>query len=115
MVKGDRIVGIDIGTTKICTIVAEVDDQGGLKITGVGSAPSEGLKRGVVINVEKTVKSIQEAIDRAEQMSDTRITAVYAGIAGSHVRGLNQDGVAAISTREVADEDVRRVLDQAKA
>ena len=117
MVKGDRIVGIDIGTTKICTIVAEVDDQGGLKISGVGSAPSEGLKRGVVINVEKTVKSIQEAIDRAEQMSDTRITAVYAGIAGDHIRSFNSRGVIAVSgpDNEITSNDEARVIEAAKA
>ena len=117
MVKGDRIVGIDIGTTKICTIVAEVEDEDGLKITGVGSAPSEGLKRGVVVNVEKTVKSIQEAIDRAEQMSDTRITAVYAGIAGDHIRSFNSRGVIAVSgpENEITSNDEARVIEAAKA
>ena len=96
MVKGDRIVGIDIGTTKICTIVAEVEEEG-LKITGVGSSPSDGLKRGVVVNVDKTVRSIEQAIDKAERMSDTRITAVYAGIAGDHIRSFNSRGVIAVS------------------
>jgi cell division protein FtsA len=117
MVKGDRIVGMDIGTTKICTIVAEVEEEGGLKITGVGNAPSDGLKRGVVVNVEKTVKSIQEAIDRAEQMSDTRITAVYAGIAGDHIRSFNSRGVIAVSgpDNEITPNDEARVIEAAKA
>ena len=92
MVRGDRIVGLDIGTTKICAIVAEAEPDGQVKITGVGSSPSDGLKRGVVVNVEKTVRSIQQAIDEAERMSDSRITAVYAGIAGDHIRSFNSRG-----------------------
>jgi cell division protein FtsA len=116
MVKGDRIVGIDIGTTKICAVVAEVVDEG-LKITGVGNAPSEGLKRGVVVNVDKTVRSVQEAIDQAERMSDTRITAVYAGIAGDHIRSFNSRGVVAVSGpgNEITMHDEQRVIDAAKA
>ncbi len=116
MVKGDRIVGLDIGTTKICAIVAEVEEEG-LKITGVGSAPSDGLKRGVVVNVDKTVRSIQQAIDKAERMSDTRITAVYAGIAGDHIRSFNSRGVIAVSgpESEITHHDENRVIEAAKA
>ena len=116
MVKGDRIVGLDIGTTKICAIVAEVEEEG-LKITGVGNSPSDGLKRGVVVNVDKTVRSIQQAIDKAERMSDTRITAVYAGIAGDHIRSFNSRGVIAVSgpDNEVNSHDVARVIEAAKA
>ena len=116
MVKGDRIVGIDIGTTKICTIVAEVEEEG-LKITGVGSSPSDGLKRGVVVNVDKTVRSIEQAIDKAERMSDTRITAVYAGIAGDHIRSFNSRGVIAVSgpDNEITPHDEGRVIEAAKA
>ena len=116
MVKGDRIVGIDIGTTKTCVIVAEVGEEG-LKITGVGNSPSDGLKRGVVINVDKTVRSIQQAIDKAERMSDTRITAVYAGIAGDHIRSFNSRGVIAVSgpENEITSHDERRVIEAAKA
>lgn len=116
MVKGDRIVGLDIGTTKICAIVAEVEDEG-LKITGVGSAPSDGLKRGVVVNVDKTVRSIQQAIKKAERMSDTRITAVYAGIAGDHIRSFNSRGVIAVSgpDNEITSHDEDRVIEAAKA
>lgn len=116
MVKGDRIVGLDIGTTKICAIVAEVEEEG-LKITGVGNSPSDGLKRGVVVNVDKTVRSIQQAIDKTERMSDTRITAVYAGIAGDHIRSFNSRGVIAVSgpDNEVNSHDVARVIEAAKA
>lgn len=117
MVKGDRIVGLDIGTTKICAIVAEADEVGQLKVTGVGTSPSDGLKRGVVVNVEKTVQSIRTAVEEAERMSDVRISSVYAGIAGDHIRSFNSRGVIAVSGPEneimVHDED--RVIEAAKA
>ncbi len=117
MVKGERIVGLDIGTTKICAIVAEVDDHDQLKITGVGTSPSEGLKRGVVVNLDKTVRSIRRAIEGAERMSDARITAVYAGIAGDHVRSFNSRGVIAVSgpDNEITNHDEARVVEAAKA
>jgi len=117
MVRGDRIVGLDIGTTKICAIVAEAESDGQVKITGVGSSPSDGLKRGVVVNVEKTVRSIQQAIDEAERMSDSRITAVYAGIAGDHIRSFNSRGVIAVSgpDSEINAHDEDRVIEAAKA
>ena len=118
MVKGDRIVGLDIGTTKICAIVAEIEDTTGqLKITGVGSSPSDGLKRGVVVNVEKTVQSIKRAVEEAERMSDARIGAVYAGIAGDHIRSLNCRGVIAVSgaENEITAHDEARVIETAKA
>ena len=117
MVKGERIVGLDIGTTKICAIVAEVDDHDLLKITGVGCSPSEGLKRGVVVNLDKTVRSIRRAIEGAERMSDARITAVYAGIAGDHVRSFNSRGVIAVSgpDNEITHHDEARVVEAAKA
>ena len=117
MVRGDRIVGLDIGTTKICAIVAEAEPDGQVKITGVGSSPSDGLKRGVVVNVEKTVRSIQQAIDEAERMSDSRITAVYAGIAGDHIRSFNSRGVIAVSgpDSEINTHDEDRVIEAAKA
>ena len=117
MVRGDRIVGLDIGTTKICAIVAEVEANGLLRITGVGCSPSEGLKRGVVVNVEKTVQSIQRAIQEAERMSDSRISAVYAGIAGDHVRSFNSRGVIAVSgpENEITVHDEERVIEAAKA
>jgi cell division protein FtsA len=108
------IAGLDLGTTKVCAIVAEATAEG-LDIIGIGSVPSRGLRKGVVVNIESTVQAIRAAIEQAETMAGVEIEAVYAGIAGSHVRGINQDGVAAIATREVSREDVRRVLEQAKA
>lgn len=114
MSDNEIIAGLDLGTTKVCAIVAEVTDDG-LDIIGIGSVPSKGLRKGVVVNIESTVHAIKAAIDQAETMAGVEIASVYAGIAGSHVRGINQEGVAAIATREVSDEDVRRVLEQAKA
>src|SRR5262245_25657656 len=114
MSDNEIVAGLDLGTTKVCAIVAEVTDDG-LDIIGIGSVPSKGLRKGVVVNIESTVHAIKAAIEQAETMAGVEIASVYAGIAGSHVRGINQEGVAAITTREVTDEDVRRVLDQAKA
>jgi cell division protein FtsA len=114
MSDSEIIAGLDLGTTKVCAIVAEVTDDG-LDIIGIGSVPSKGLRKGVVVNIESTVQAIKAAIEQAETMAGVEIQSVYAGIAGSHVRGINQEGVAAITTREVSEEDVRRVLDQAKA
>jgi cell division protein FtsA len=108
------IAGLDLGTTKVCAIVAEVTDDG-IDIIGVGSVPSRGLRRGVVVNIETTVQAIHAAIEQAGSMAGVEIRSVYAGIAGSHVRGMNKDGVAAISNREVTADDVARVLDQARA
>lgn len=114
MSDNEIIAGLDLGTTKVCAIVAEVTDDG-LDIIGIGSVPSKGLRKGVVVNIESTVQAIKGAIEQAETMAGVEIASVYAGIAGSHVRGINQEGVAAIATREVTEEDVRRVLEQAKA
>ncbi len=108
------IAALDLGTTKVCAIVAEVNDDG-IDIIGVGSVPSHGLRRGVVVNIESTVQAIRAAIEQAETMAGVEIGTVYAGIAGSHVRGMNRDGVAAIQNREVSAADVARVLDQARA
>ncbi|MEM6961826.1 MAG: cell division protein FtsA [Myxococcota bacterium] len=114
MAENEIIAGLDLGTTKVCAIVAE-NTEDGLDVIGIGSVPSRGLRKGVVINIESTVQAIRAAIDQAETMAGVEVNNVYAGIAGSHVRGMNQDGVAAIAEREVSEEDVRRVLDQAKA
>jgi cell division protein FtsA len=114
MADNELIAGLDLGTTKVCAIVGErVDD--GIDIIGIGSVPSKGLKKGVVVNIEATVQAIRAAVDQAENMAGCTIGTVYAGIAGSHVRGLNKHGVAAIAAREVDDADVRRVLEQSKA
>jgi cell division protein FtsA len=114
MADNEIIAGLDLGTTKVCAIVAEQTDDG-LDIIGVGSVPSKGLKKGVVVNIESTVQAIKAAIEQAETMAGCRINTVYAGVAGSHVRAFNQDGVAAIPNREVVADDVARVLEQAKA
>ena len=115
MADNEIIAGLDLGTTKVCAIVAEVTEDG-LDIIGVGSEPSKGLRKGVVVNIESTVQSIKSAIEQAETMAGCQIRTVYAGVAGSHVRGENKHGVAAIpNRREVEDEDVERVLDQVKA
>jgi len=114
MADNEIIAGLDLGTTKVCVVVAEQTDEG-LDIIGIGSVPSKGLKKGVVVNIEATVQAIKAAIEQAETMAGCQISTVYAGVAGSHVRGLNKDGVAAIPNREVVADDVARVLEQAKA
>jgi len=115
--RGDKqmIVGLDIGTTKIVAIVGEMGPGGELEIVGIGSHPSRGLKKGVVINLESTVHSIKRAVEEAELMAGCQVHSVLAGIAGSHIRGMNSHGIVAIKEREVSDADVERVLDAAKA
>ncbi|MDL1878499.1 cell division protein FtsA, partial [Cytophagia bacterium CHB2] len=93
----DYICALDIGTTKICALIAEVDEHGQLKIIGMGTAPSEGLRRGVVINLERTVNSILRAKNEAERMAGVEIQAVYTGIAGDHIRSVNGRGVVAVT------------------
>ncbi|MDD5154649.1 MAG: cell division protein FtsA [Desulfovibrionales bacterium] len=112
--QGDIIVGLDIGTTKICAVVGEVKENT-IKIVGVGSHPSIGLRKGVVVNIESTVNSIQKAIEEAELMAGCEIKSVYAGIAGSHIKGFNSHGVIAIKGREVGQNDIDRVIDAARA
>jgi len=109
------IVGLDIGTSKVVAIVGEVTELGGIEVIGIGSHPSRGLKKGVVVNIESTVLSIQRAIEEAELMAGCEIHSVYAGIAGSHVRSLNSHGIVAIREREVTPGDVERVIDAARA
>jgi cell division protein FtsA len=112
--RENLIVGLDIGTTKICAIVGNVTEDG-VDIVGIGTSPSRGLRKGVVINIETTVASIKKAIEEAELMAGCEIKSVYAGIAGGHIRGFNSQGVIAIKNREVSPDDVRRVIDAAKA
>src|SRR5204862_4529086 len=109
------IVGLDIGTSKITAIVAEVLPDGGLNIVGLGTQPSRGLKKGVVVNIEATMASIQRVLEEAELMADCRITDVYTGIAGSHIRSLNSSGMVAIKKKEVTQADIDRVVETAKA
>jgi len=112
--RENLIVGLDIGTTKICAIVGNVTEDG-VDIVGIGSSPSRGLRKGVVINIETTVASIKKAVEEAELMAGCEIKSVYAGIAGGHIKGFNSQGIIAIKNREVSSEDVRRVIDAAKA
>ncbi|MCS6785688.1 MAG: cell division protein FtsA [Thiobacillaceae bacterium] len=111
----DLIVGLDIGTSKIVALVAEVTPEGGINIVGMGSAPSRGLKKGVVVNIETTVAAIQRALEEAELMANCKITQVYAGISGSHVRSLNSHGMVPIRDREVTQADIERVIETARA
>ena len=111
----ELIVGLDIGTSKVVAIVGEVQDDGELEVIGFGSHPSRGLKRGVVVNIEATVNSIQRAVEEAELMAGCEIHSVYTGIAGSHIRSLNSHGIVAIRDREVGRSDVERVIDAARA
>ena len=109
------IVGLDIGTSKIVAIVGEVNEDNELEIIGIGMHPSRGLKKGVVVNIESTVQSIQRAVEEAELMAGCQIHSVYAGIAGSHIKSMNSHGIVAIKEREVVEGDVDRVIDAARA
>ncbi len=109
------IVGLDIGTSKVVAIVGEIPPDGSIEIIGIGSNPSRGLKKGVVVNIESTVHSIQRAVEEAELMAGCQIHSVYAGIAGSHIRSLNSHGIVAIRDREVGTSDMERVIDAARA
>jgi cell division protein FtsA len=111
---GEIVVGLDIGTTKICAVVGEVRPDA-IEIIGIGSHPSEGLRKGVVINIEKTVNSIKEAVEEAETMAGCEISSVYAGIAGGHIKGFNSHGVIALKEKEVSKKDVERVIEAASA
>ena len=108
------IVGLDIGTTKVCAVVGEARPDG-VEIIGMGSHPSEGLRKGVVINIEYTVDSIKEALEEAETMAGCEISAVYAGIAGGHIKGFNSHGVIALKEKEVTKKDIERVIEAARA
>lgn len=112
--KTNVIVGLDLGTTKTCVIVGEITDQG-VDIIGIGSYPSEGLRKGVVVNIDSTVEAIKKAVDEAEHMSGCEISSVYAGIAGGHIKGQNSLGIVAVKGREVDEEDVQRAIEASKA
>jgi len=109
------IVGLDIGTSKIVALVAEINADNDVEIIGIGTSPSRGLKKGVVVNIEATVDSIQRAINEAEMMSDIQINTVFAGIAGSHISSMNSIGVVKVSDGEVSENDVARVIEAARA
>lgn len=113
--ESKMIVGLDIGTSKVVAIVGEISPEGELSVVGLGSHRSNGLKKGVVVNIESTVQSIQRAVEEAELMAGCQIHSVYAGIAGSHIRSLNSHGIVAIKDREVFPQDLERVIDAAQA
>src|SRR3954466_9817481 len=108
------VVGLDLGTTKVSAVVGEVDADG-ITILGVGNVPCRGLRKGVVSNIDQTVRSIRDAVDAAQTMAGVEIDTVYVGVAGSHIRSQASDGVAAISGREVTHTDLERVLEGARA
>jgi cell division protein FtsA len=112
--SGDVLVGLDIGTTKICAIVGEITDEG-IDIIGIGTHPSKGLRKGVVVNIDATVASIKRAIEEAEHMAGCEISTVYTGIAGGHIKAFQSHGVVAVKDKEVRPQDVDRVIEQAKA
>jgi len=112
--RGNLIVGLDIGTTKICCVVGELS-QGEVNVIGIGTHPSIGLRKGVVVNIEATVDSIKKAVEEAELMSGCEISSVYTGIAGGHITGFNSRGIVAIKGPEITEIDVERVIDAARA
>jgi cell division protein FtsA len=112
--REELIVGLDLGTTKICAVVGEVTPEG-IDIVGVGTYPSVGMRGGVVVNIDQTVQSIRKAVTEAELMAGCEISTVYAGVAGTHIQSLNSHGVIAVKSREVGQTDIERVLDAAKA
>jgi cell division protein FtsA len=116
--KKDFVVGLDIGTTKICAIVGEVIEAGPnpvIDIIGIGTAPSTGLRKGCVVNIDSTVESITKAIEEAELMAGVEISHVYTGIAGGHIKSFNSNGIVAIKDKEISENDIQRVIDAAKA
>lgn len=122
MASPNIVVGLDLGTTKVSVIIAEISDKGAISVVGIGTHPAKGMRRGVVVNIEKTVAAIEKAVEAAEQMSGIEVTSVYTGIAGDHIRSLNSRGVIAVSRRgnnialnEIKQEDVDRVIEAAKA
>ncbi len=113
--QSNMIVALDLGTSKVVALVGEISDAGRMEIVGIGSYPSRGMKKGVVVNIESTIQSIQRAVEEAELMSGVTIHSVYVGIAGSHVRSLNSHGIVAIRDKEVTPGDLDRVMDAARA
>jgi cell division protein FtsA len=112
--KGRMVVGLDIGTTKVCAIVGEVTEEG-VEIIGIGSSPSEGLRKGVVVNIDNTMESIKKAVEEAESVADMSIKRVYAGVSGSHIKSFNNQGMVVIRGNVVEEGDVQRVIEAAKA
>ena len=113
--KDNIYVGLDIGTTKVCTVVARQNAEGGIDVIGLGSAPSTGIRKGVVVNIDSTVKAIKDSVAMAERMSGVTIKSVCAGIAGGHIESFNENGVVAVKNGEVTAQDVARVIESASA
>lgn len=113
--SGRIIVGLDIGTTKICVVAGEITERGALRIIGFGQSPSEGLTRGVITNINQAVDSIKQAVEQCQLKSGIEIDTVYAGIAGHHIQGLNRDGVVAVRGDTIHDSDIQRVIEAARA
>lgn len=115
--EGKIITGLDIGTTKICAVVVKEDADGRLNVVGIGSSPSHGLRKGVVVNIEKTVSAVRDAIEEAQQMAGVEIESVFVGIAGDHIRSINSKGMVGVSRddHEITQEDVNRAINAAKA
>ncbi len=113
--KEQLVVGLDLGTTKICAIIGKRSAEGTIEIIGLGTTPSRGLRKGVVVNIDSTVETIKKAVEEAELMAGVEVTSVYAGIAGGHIRSMNSRGVVAVKEREVGRGDVDRVIDAARA
>ncbi len=107
MGKEDIVAGLDIGTTKIAAVIGEIGEEGEIKIVGLGTAPAEGLKRGVVVNLEQTVNSIIKAVQDAELMAGVKVESIYAGIAGDHIRSINSRGVIAVTRTRSGDKPGR--------
>ena len=113
--QGDVLVGLDIGTSKICVVVAEVNEDGSLEIVGLGKTPSKGLNRGSVVNIDQTVESVQTAVGEAEFISGSPIRSAFVGVAGGHIRSFNTNGIVAIKNKIVTQYDIDRVVEQARA
>ncbi|MEE9352219.1 MAG: cell division protein FtsA [Thiotrichaceae bacterium] len=111
----NMIVALDIGTSKVVALVGEINSEGRLNVIGIGKHPSRGMKKGVVVNIDATIESIQRAVEEAELMAGVNIQTVFAGIAGSHIRSMNSHGVVAIKEKEVTEADIERVMDSARA
>jgi cell division protein FtsA len=113
--RNQIVVGLDIGTTKVCAIVAEITEAGTVSIIGIGKSPSRGLRKGVVVDIESTVESIKKAVEEAELMAAVQINSVYAGIAGSHITGVHARGVVALKKQEVTRADIDRAIEAARS
>lgn len=112
--KGNLIVGLDVGTTKVCVVVGEITDDG-VDIIGIGQHPSKGLRKGVIVNIDATIEAIRRAVEEAELMAGCDILSVYASVSGSHVKGINSNGIVSVKSKTITEKDMERVIDGASA